>query len=135
MKPKLLLRIAAALMLVHTVGHTFGTIGWKKAPNAEVGNVINGMENVHFKFMGRLSTIGDFYEGFCVSMILILLLMVVLLWLLSTRIQYPIVAALAVFLLLLAVTEYIYFFPFAATVSLLAGLCTGLALVRKEANA
>ena len=37
MKPKILLRIASILMLLHTAGHTMGALTWKEAPNAAVG--------------------------------------------------------------------------------------------------
>jgi len=36
MRPKLLLRIAAGLMFLHTIGHSFGASTWKDAPNAAV---------------------------------------------------------------------------------------------------
>ncbi|MHA4808459.1 LIC_13387 family protein [Flavitalea flava] len=131
MKPKLLLRIAAALMLLHTIGHSIGALSWKKAPNAQIGNVIGAMQNQHFEFMGRQVSFGGFYEGYVISMIFVLLLITVLLTLVSNNPQYPMVAALSVFLILLAITEYIYFFPFAAAFSLLAGLCAGFTLFKK----
>ena len=64
MKAKLLLRIAAAMMLLHTIGHTMGTLTWKQAPNNAVAQVVSGMQNNHFDFMGRSSSLAGFYEGF-----------------------------------------------------------------------
>jgi hypothetical protein len=132
MKPKLLLRIAAILMFLHTIGHTFGALGWKKAPNAAVAGVISGMENNHFDFMGRTTTIASFYEGYGYSMIAVLLFISVLLWLLSAEPVAKLLPLTAVFLLLLAVVEFIYFFAFAAAFSLLAGLCTLFAFIRRK---
>jgi hypothetical protein len=134
MKSRTLLRIAAVLMLLHAIGHSFGVLGWKKAPNAAVGLVITGMQNVHFQFMGRQVSLGSYYEGYGFILIFVLLLITFQLWLLSGNIQYPIVAALAIFLLLLAICEYIYFFPFAAAFSLMAGICTGLTLFNSTAQ-
>lgn len=132
MKPKLLLRIAAILMFLHTIGHTFGALSWKNAPNSFVGQVIAGMQKNHFGFMGRSVTLASFYEGYGYMMILVYLLSSILLWLLAADSNNPLSAkllpVLSVFLLLIAIIEYIYFFPFAAAFSLLAGLCTLFAL-------
>jgi len=128
MKAKLLLRIAAAMVLLHTIGHTMGTLTWKQAPNNAVAQVISGMQNNHFDFMGRSSSLAGFYEGFGMSMILVLLFVSILLWLLSAAPVKSLVALVGVFLVGLTVVEYIYFFPLAAAFSLTAGACTLAAL-------
>ncbi|WP_448699548.1 hypothetical protein ACFGVR_21170 [Mucilaginibacter sp. AW1-3] len=130
MKSKLLLRIASILMLLHSIGHTFGALTWKEAPNAAVGQVITAMQSVHFPFMGRQVSFGLFFEGYGISMIFVLLLITILLWLLSNNPQPAFIVVLAIFLLLLGVTEYIYFFPFAAAFTLLSGICTGLTIFK-----
>src|ERR1700754_3944836 len=126
MKPKLLLRTASVLMFLHTMGHTFGVLHWKNAPNAVVGQTITSMQTTPFPFMGRNVTLASFYEGYGISMILVLLLFSLLLWLLSTdtgnRSIARLLPFLAVFLLAMAGVEYVYFFLFAAVVSLLAGV-------------
>jgi hypothetical protein len=132
MKPKLLLRVAAGLMFLHTIGHTMGAMTWKKAPNAAVAALITGMQNEHFPFMGRESTIAGFYVGYGVSMILVYLFISLLLWIFSTAFNPGAVALTGIFLVALAVVEWIYFFPLAAILSVLAGLCT-LASLRKAA--
>jgi succinate dehydrogenase hydrophobic anchor subunit len=128
MKAKLLLRIAAVIMLLHTIGHTFGALGWKNAPNEAVKQVIDGMQNNRFDFMGRTASLADFYSGYGVTMIGVLLLIAIMLWLLSedttTSLSEKLQTVLGLFLLFLAVAEYIYFFPFAASFSFLAGICT-----------
>jgi multidrug efflux pump subunit AcrB len=86
------------------------------------------MQSNHFNFMGRSSSIAGFYEGYGMSMILVMLFVSVLLWLQSGVPSKPVLVLAGVFLLAFGVTEYIYFFPFAAAFSLLAGLCTLLAL-------
>jgi len=128
MKPKILLRIAAILMFLHTLGHTVGALSWKDAPNAAVAQVVNGMLENHFNFMGRSVSMGSFYDGYGLTMILVFLLVSLLLWLSSTQTDNPLsvrlMQLLGVFLLITGVLEYIYFFPFAAAFSLLAGICT-----------
>ncbi len=130
MKSKLLLRIAAIIMLLHTLGHTMGALTWKEAPNPAVKTVIDGMLNNRFNFMGRLASIGDFYAGYGYSMIGVLLLIAILLWLLSTEPSPRIIIALGLFLLFFGIIELIYFFPFAAAFSILAGIATLLAYGR-----
>lgn len=136
MKPKLLLRIASLLMLFHMIGHTFGALGWKNAPNEAVGQVITGMETNHFEFMGRPVTLASFYEGYGFSMILVMLLISLLLWILSAetgnRLSARLLPLLAGFLLMVGILEYVYFFPFAAAFSFLAGLCTLVALLSQN---
>lgn len=138
MKPKLLLRIAAILMLLHTLGHTMGALTWKEAPNPAVDLVIKGMETNHFNFMGRSVTLASFYDGYGFTMILVLLFISILLWLLSAdngnSLSARLVPLVAVLLLLMGVIEYIYFFPFAAAFTLIAGLCTLGSLFTKGAS-
>jgi len=132
MKPKILLRIAATLMFLHTIGHTIGAFSWKEAPNAAVAQVVNGMQTIHFNFMGRSVSIGGFYEGYGFTMIVVFLLLSLLLWFLSAQAHNPfsvkLTWLLGVSLITIGVLEYIYFFPFAAAFSLLAGICTVSAL-------
>lgn len=130
MKAKTLLRIASILMLLHTLGHTMGALTWKKAPDAATKEVIDGMFENHFDFMGRSVSIGDFYSGYGYSMIGVLLLISILLWLSSTESHDRITLALGSFLVFLAIVEFIYFFLFAAAFSLLAGIITLIAYRR-----
>jgi hypothetical protein len=138
MNPKLLLRIAAVLMFLHMIGHTFGALSWKDAPNDAISRVITSMQTNHFEFMGRSVTIASFYEGYGFTMIGVLLLISLLLWVLSgetgNRLSARLLPFLAVFLLGMAIVEYLYFFLFAAMFSLLAGLCTGIAVFRPVAS-
>jgi hypothetical protein len=130
MKPKLLLRIAAGIMLLHTAGHTMGALGWKNAPNTAVRQIIAGMEREHFNFMGRLSTLADFYNGYGMMFIFVLLMITWTLWLLSNSNDRRLLWPLTVYLFVQAVLEYIYFFPMAAIISLLAAIASALALYR-----
>lgn len=132
MNSKILLRIAAGLMLFHTVGHTMGALTWNQPPTPAAGLVIKGMQAAHFNFMGRYTTIASFYEGYGVIMIFVLLLITAILWLLSieaeTKLARRLMIPLGIFLLLTAVAEFIYFFPFAAAISMLA--CIAVLMAR-----
>lgn len=133
MRAKLLLRIAAILMLLHTMGHTIGALTWKDAPNPAVGLVVSGMQSQHFDFMGRSVTLAGFFEGYGFTMIGVLLLVTIFLWLFSSQSTNPLTKSLlpvlAAFLLVMGVIEYIYFFPFVAAFSFFGGLCSVAALV------
>jgi len=133
MKAKILLRVAATLVLLHTVGHTLGALTWKEAPNAAIKQVVEGMLNNRFDFFGKSVSIGDFYAGYGYSMIGVLLLVSILLWLLSTEPNRRMVLVMGVFLLFLATIEFIFFFPLPAVLSLVAGVATLLAFGRIKA--
>jgi len=128
MKQKTLLCIASVIMMLHTLGHTMGALTWKDAPNTAVKQVIEGMLGNRFDFMGRSVSIGGFFSGYGYSMIGVLLLISILLWLLSLEPNKRFILALGLFLLFLSVIEFVYFFPFAAAFSLLAGMATLSAL-------
>ncbi len=115
-------------MFLHVIGHTIGALTWKQAPNASVGAVITGMQNEHFPFMGRDASIASFYEGYGISMIVVLLFVTLLLWTSSTAFHRRTIALIAIFLLTLGIVEFIYFFPLPAALSFLAGLFTLVSL-------
>jgi hypothetical protein len=134
MKPKILLRVAAIIMLLHTTGHTMGTLGWKKGPNATIQTVIDNMQKNDFIFMGRTVSLGKFYSGYGFVLIGVLLLIGILLWVLSTQTgtasSKQILLPVTGFLFFLGVAEWIYFFPFAALFSLSACILSAIAMVR-----
>ena len=130
MKPKPLLRIAGGIMLLHTLGHTMGALTWNDAPNQAVKQVIDGMQSNQFDFMGRSSTLANFYAGYGYIMIGVLLFITILLWQLSATPVSKIALSLGVLLLCMGVLEYIYFFPLAAAFSILSGLATIFAASR-----
>lgn len=132
MKPKTLLRIAAFFVLLHTIGHTIGALTWKQAPNQAIDHVVKGMLTEHFDFMGRSVTLGSFFDGYGMMTLFVLVLLVILLWQLSNnpenRLAAKILVPVSSYLLIQAVLEFIYFFPFAAIISLLAAISAFVAL-------
>jgi hypothetical protein len=134
MNPKLLLRIASIIMLLHAVGHTSGTLNWQATTDPSVHNVVQGMVNQHFIFMGKLSSLGMYYSGFCFTTTFMLLFITVLLWVLSNHaVNEPLTKKigimLCVFLFVLAFVEYVYFFALAVVLSSIAGVLTTAAMV------
>ena len=125
MKPKILLRIAAFLMLLHAVGHTFGHSGWKKATDAAKQEVISKMTDQKFPFMGSKRSMGEFYDGYGYACTLALLLIAYLLWITSTAqtlISKKVILAVSICLFLWGGVELIYFFPAAAAFSLVSAV-------------
>src|SRR5258706_1065067 len=134
MRPEILLRSASILMLVHTVGHTFGTLGWKKTTDLTKREVINQMTGHKFPFMGATRSMGDAMDGYGFALILALFLITALLWMSSNYVaQNPTVIKnflilLSIVLLLQVIVELIYFFPLAAVFTFIATLLTVIAI-------
>jgi hypothetical protein len=132
MKPKILLRVAALLTLLHTIGHTLAAFTWHDAPNNAVKQVIDGMLTVHFDFTGRQVSMGGFYAGFGYTLTGVLLMITMILWMLSNDtvsvLSKQVRVVLAVFLLFSGVIEYCYIIAPPAAMSFLAGICVLISL-------
>lgn len=133
MKPKILLRIASILILFHDIGHTLGHSGWKHTDDPAKQDIINHMNGGRFPFMGAVHSMGDYYEGYGYASTLALLLIAAVLWIVSdapagsTDLVRKILLVTATVLLAWGIIELIYFFPFAASFTLLAMLLTAWA--------
>jgi hypothetical protein len=129
MKPKLLLRIAAVLILIHGILHTSGFGQWKRDPDPAKHEVIKQMTGQKFPFMGTSRNMGEYYDGFgyCGSIALFLIaamLLIVASDLSSnTALAKKVVIALGIALLFWATDELIYFFPFAVGLTSVACIC------------
>jgi hypothetical protein len=130
MKRSLLIRIAAVLIFLHTVGHTFGVFG-SKPPTPAIARVLQDMEQNRFSFMGRSVSLAIFFEGYGVILIVALLFFSVVLWWLATQTESELGAKLLLlsflYLTALALLEIIYRFPYFLTVP--AALCLLIALL------
>jgi len=135
MKPKLLLRIAAILILIHGVLHTTGFSQWKQDPDPAKHEMIKLMTGQRFPFMGTSRNMGEYYDGFGYAGSIALFLIVVLLWIVSGELlsnlslAKKVIVVVSFSLLAWAIDEFIYFFPFAAGLSLAASLCGFWSLV------
>ena len=136
MKPKVLLRIASILILFHDIGHTIGHSGWRHSPDPAKQEVINQMTGSKFPFMGAVHSMGDYYEGYGYAASLALLLIAVLLWLMSDaspqsrHLVRKLLIVTTVILFAWGIIELIYFFPFAASFTLLAALLNTISFFR-----
>jgi len=127
MSPKILLRIASVLMFIHCVLHTIGFDSWKGDPDKQ--GVYDAMNGPKFPFMGVHRNMLEFYDGFGYASTIALLLIAVSLWIISSELAAGSLArkmtlTLAVILVLWGADEIIFFFPFAAGISLVSALCT-----------
>ncbi|MCL2291166.1 MAG: hypothetical protein FWC34_10800 [Bacteroidetes bacterium] len=116
MKPKLILRIAAIVLILHAIGHSMGAFTWQKPDSGIPVEVVQTMQEVHFDFMGKENTMAAMFTGNGTAGIILLLLMSVILWVVSgwnnkfvTKILWIVFCAI----LVLAIAEVIYFFPMA----------------------
>ncbi|MBS1525702.1 MAG: hypothetical protein JST19_08640 [Bacteroidetes bacterium] len=126
MLSKILLRIAAVLMFIHGVLHTIGFTSWKTDPNRQ--DVVKAMMGPKLPFMGANRNIGEFYDGFGYASSIALLLIALTLWIVagelaSRSLAKKLILTLSLILLLWGIDEIIFFFPFAACISLLSCLC------------
>jgi len=88
------------------------------------------MTQNHFAFMGRSASLGIFFEGYGVVLILVLLFTSIVLWWLAPQTESELGSRLLLlsflYLTALALLEVIYKFPFFLTIP--AALCLLLAL-------
>jgi len=131
MKRSHLIRIAAALMFLHTVGHSFGVFG-SKAPNPTIARIEQDMAQNFFPFMGRAASLGIFFQGYGVIIILVLLFTSVVIWWLANQTESELGSKLLLlsflYLSVLAFMEVVYRFPFFLTVP--AAICLLIALLK-----
>jgi hypothetical protein len=83
MKPILLYRIAAVLLVLFALGHTLGFLKFQ-APTAEGKAVWEAMNSVHFQIGGSSFSYGGFYIGFGLFVTAYLLFSAALAWQLGT---------------------------------------------------
>lgn len=141
MRPKLLLRIASALLFFKTFGHTLYVCTWADTTDPVQKEVVRQMTEYNFPFGGTSRSAGDYYSGFGYSLSVAFILIAVLLWMvsgemnLSAKLPKKIIFTIAITLLAMGVVEVILFFPFIAGLSIVAGALTltaGLMLKRKS---
>jgi hypothetical protein len=128
MKAKLLLRIAAGLILIHLLGHGMGHRTWDKPTDPNMQEVVNAMLSYKTEFMGATKSMGDYYNGYSLILFFVYGMSICIVWLssgfishqrdIAKKILYPVGLTYVAF----GIIEFLYFFPFAATISLGAGL-------------
>jgi hypothetical protein len=135
MKPKILQRIAAIVILVHLLGHTVGHIMWDNPEDPKMKEVVNAMKSHESDFMGASKSMADYYEGYSWEIFFLYGMTISILWFVSgfktdektiaKKVLYPIAVAYMAF----GIIEFIHFFPFAASLSIVAGILIAISLM------
>lgn len=138
MKPKLLLKIAAVLITIHLLGHGIGHVTWDNPEDPRIREVVSSMKLHEAEFMGATKSMADYYNGYSLIIFGLYGMSILLLWFIAGfindrrdiahKLLYPIGVAYIFF----GVIEYLYFFPFAAILSFMAGALTIVAIVTKK---
>ena len=134
MKAKVLLKIAAGLILIHLIGHGVGHTGWDKPTDPKMMDVVTAMKSHDGEFMGAVHSMADYYKGYSILIFGLYGMSISLLWFASGFVQeHPAIAntilyPIGIAYLFFGIVEFIYFFPFAASISFLAGVLTILAI-------
>jgi hypothetical protein len=132
MKRNLLIRIAAVLLFLHTVGHSFGMFA-SKPPNSTIARLLQDMDQNHFLFMGRSASLGMFFEGYGMIILVVLLFSSIVLWWLApqtgTALGSRLLLLSFLYLTAIALLEMIYRFP--AFLTIPAALCLLVALLMR----
>jgi len=136
MTTTLFLRIASAISLLFTLGHTAG--GLKKWSPLGDNEVLKAMTAVHFDVMGANRSYLDFYMGFGWSLSVAMLMQTVLLWQMASLAQTnpagvrPMIAVVALATLAGGVVAWRFIFPVPAffSIALLIPLAAAYAVAR-----
>jgi hypothetical protein len=128
MKAKLLLRIAAGLILIHLLGHSRGHSSWDKPEDQKMQDVVDVMKGYKGEFMGASQSMADYFNGYSLILFVVFAMSIFQLWIASGNLEtdstivkkmlYPVSFAYIGF----SIIELVYFFPFAAGISFLAGI-------------
>ena len=141
MKARLWLRIACVLILIHLLGHAVGHATWDTPEDPDMQEVVDTMIGYETDFMGATRSMADYFNGYSLIMFFVYAMSICILWFASDfpdsnkamtrKILYPIGFAYLAF----GVIEFLHFFPFAAAMSLGAGILILFAITRLRQNA
>lgn len=136
MSPKLLLRIAAGLVLFFVLGHSVGHFTRKEVTDPQARHVLKIMEEYKFDLFGQLRSYDENYTGMSLNLLLSLLLITSIILITtrftesSPRIAQQLLLPVMLCLLGFSVTGFLFFFPVPAITCLLAGSLIGVSLLK-----
>jgi hypothetical protein len=126
-------RALAIVLALFTFGHTVGTR--RPVTNApQERAVVDAMHGYHVPVMGFLRTYWEFYRGFSVSISILLAALMVFAWQVGALSQrnpreaIPLGATLLLACISQAIISCVYFFTAPIVLSILAVICSGVAL-------
>jgi hypothetical protein len=138
MKPKLLLRIAVILLLLHDAGHSSQIFLWKHPDNPGAQSVVQTMTSQRFPFMGAVRSFGEFYEGFLWAASLAMLFIAAVLWIVSNDASNSLSKKILIGTLIILtgwwIVEFNYFFLFAAANTFLAWLLVLISIIQLRSH-
>src|SRR5215470_3479837 len=140
MKPWIWLRIAAGLQALGTVGHNVATLSTKPTHGPGEQAVFDAMRGFQFDIVGSTRSTWDFYRGYQFSTTVTFVLLVVLLWLLSTLSRSapqqarPLVLPILIAQMSWVILSWRYFFAGPGVVSTLIALCLAMAALAPTAG-
>jgi hypothetical protein len=141
MTPKLLLRIAAGVVLFFALGHSMGHFTRKNLSTPEAKTVYRVMEEFKFPIGSQMRSYDEFYEGMSLNLIITLLTITALLWVMSNissqhpkigiQILWPLLFCLSAF----SATGFLYFFTLPALTCFIAGILILVTIFRLSKTA
>lgn len=140
MKAKILLRIAAVLILVHLLGHSVGHSTWNEPEDAKMQDVVTSMYSHKAEFMGAVKSMADYYNGYSLMIFFLFGMSICILWIVSgfihlqRKIAISILLPVAFSYIAFGLIEFIHFFPFAGALSSIVGLLVLIAIAVSKRN-
>jgi hypothetical protein len=140
MKAKTLLRIAIIPILIKLLGHSIGHMGWDKPDDPKMQTVVDTMKSYTGQFMGASYNMGEYLTGYSLMILVVYALLCYLLWILSnsfnlqSNVANHFIYAIATTLIIFSIFEFMYFFPFAAAMSVLAAVLMILSITVAKKN-
>lgn len=109
---------------------------WDEPEDPKMQEVVNSMLGYEGEFMGATRSMGDYYNGYSLILFFVYAMSIAIVWNVSgfsdtqkscaRKVLFPIAIAYLAF----GVIEFSYFFPFAAAMSLGAGILIFLGIFR-----
>ena len=125
---KILIYISALLIFIHLAGHFIGHRSWQTPQDSNMQTVVNTMIENKTSYMGAQRSLADFYHGYSLILFVIYILSIWILLMLADsrsrdiRLAKKILLPFGIAYILFGAIEFFRFFPFAASISTLAGL-------------
>lgn len=136
MKPKVLLRIAAFVILFYAFGHIMGHLT-RKETNDPVGKgVITQMEQYKFDVNGSMRSWDDFYEALSLDSAIVLMVFVIIFWMLAgmveknQRVVYQLLWPILMCFVGFTITKFLYVFMIPTATSLTACIVIIAAMIK-----
>lgn len=139
MKAKILIRIAAGLILFFALGHTMGHIGRHDVKEPEAKEALKIMSETKFDQFGTMRSFDENYTGMSLNLIFTLLTFTIILWFFSAYTEkYPdfvkkVLIPIALCVTGFSVTGFLYFFMVPAITCLLAAFALFVAFFKLKA--